>query len=87
VVDFLRVWIEAVDGSYRPTVAADPKQPVTMPEQIVRPEFDPDPTVEEYIERVLVRYDVARTDGVLVGYLYAATPPADDALAKLAGAR
>lgn len=66
---------------------ADRRKPMRTPSQIVVPEFDPDPTVEEFHERVYTRYEL--TDGgELVGYLYADHAPTGEewpALLRMAG--
>lgn len=79
----LKLWMLKGDGRLTRLAAADPKRPMLTPEQIVVPEFDPDPAVDEFRERVYTRYPVHSPDGLL-GFVYAEREPTGDELARVA---
>ena len=81
----VRVWMLKRDGALEEMVPADPAKPMQTPEQIAMPEFDPDPSVEEYRERIFVRHAVH--DGErLIAYVYADHAPSVEELERVRAA-
>lgn len=81
----VRVWMLKADGRLEEMQPADQRKPMTTPEQIVLPEFDPDPSVEEYRERIFTRYAV-EDGGRLVAYVYADHAPSAEEMARVRAA-
>ena len=79
------IWLLKPSGEVTRLTPADPRRPMLAPEQIVVPEFDEDPTVEEFRERTYTRFPVVRGDA-LVAYVYAEREPTAADLARLLAA-
>ncbi|MDQ6887834.1 MAG: hypothetical protein M3068_11125 [Gemmatimonadota bacterium] len=77
-----RTWMLRADDSLVELLAPSPRSTLPDRESITVPEFHPDPTIEEFTERLYLRYPVT-VDETLVAYLYADHPPTEDEITRV----